>query len=106
MVDIYVLLVIFGVSLCLGGVLAGAVYLLKAACDWIREELKIKDMKEAMKDIVKVEKEDHLISPKFLKSLVATEFDKRYEAEKRRAKLEAEMDAMEETDILFKRSAE
>lgn len=69
-------------------------------------QLKIKDMKEAMKDIVKVEKEDHLISPKFLKSLVATEFDKRYESEKRRAKLEAEVDAMEETDILFKRSAE
>lgn len=69
-------------------------------------QLKIKDMKEAMKDIVKVEKEDHLISPKFLKSLVATEFDKRYGAEERRAKLEAEMDAMEETDILFKRSAE
>lgn len=69
-------------------------------------QLKIKDMKEAMKDIIKVEKEDHLISPKFLKSLVATEFDKRYGAEERRAKLEAEMDAMEETDILFKRSAE
>lgn len=69
-------------------------------------QLKIKDMKEAMKDIVKVEKEDHLISPKYLKSLVATEFDKRYESEKRRAKLEAEVDAMEETDILFKRSAE
>ena len=69
-------------------------------------QLKIKDMKEAMKDIVKVEKEDHLISPKFLESLVATEFDKRYESEKRRAKLEAEVDAMEETDILFKRSAE
>lgn len=69
-------------------------------------QLKIKDMKEAMKDIVKVEKEDHLISPKFLKSLVAAEFDKRYESEKRRAKLEAEVDAMEETDILFKRSAE
>lgn len=69
-------------------------------------QLKIKDMKEAMKDIVKVEKEDHLISPKFLKSLVATEFDLRFEAEKRRARLEAEVDAMEETDILFKRSAE
>ncbi len=69
-------------------------------------QLKIKDMKEAMKDIIKVEKEDHLISPKFLKSLVATEFDRRFEAEKRRARLEAEVDAMEETDILFKRSAE
>lgn len=40
MTDLYVLLVIFGVSLCLGGVLAGAAYLLKAVCDWIREELK------------------------------------------------------------------
>lgn len=40
MVDIYVLLVIFGVSLVLGGILAGVSYLLKVACDRIREELK------------------------------------------------------------------
>lgn len=40
MTDVYVLLVIFGVSLCLGGVLAGAAYLFKAVCDWIYEELK------------------------------------------------------------------
>ena len=40
MVDIYVLLVIFGVSLVLGGILAGVSYLLKVTCDRIREELK------------------------------------------------------------------
>lgn len=81
-------------------------HLRKTVEELVDLQLKIKDMKEAMKDIVEVEKEDHLISPKFLKSLVAIEFDKRYESEKRRAKLEAEVDAMEETDILFKRSAE
>nr|DAM57173.1 MAG TPA: Lipopolysaccharide assembly protein A domain [Caudoviricetes sp.] len=40
MVDIYVLLMIFGVSLVLGGILAGVSYLLKVVCDRIREELK------------------------------------------------------------------
>nr|DAH54650.1 MAG TPA: Lipopolysaccharide assembly protein A domain [Caudoviricetes sp.] len=40
MVDIYVLLVVFGVSLVLGGILAGVSCLLKAAYDRIREELK------------------------------------------------------------------
>lgn len=40
MIDIYVLLVIFGVSLVLGGILAGVTYLLKVVFDRIREELK------------------------------------------------------------------
>lgn len=66
-------------------------------------QLKIKDMKEAMKDIVKVEKEDHLISPKFLKSLVATEFDRRYAANKKVAALEEELEYVNECEILFKR---
>ncbi|EMB7054199.1 hypothetical protein VAG18_002891 [Escherichia coli] len=69
-------------------------------------QLQIKDLKEAIKDIVTVEKQDHSYSPKFIKSLVATEFDRRYEAEKRRAKIEEEVEHMTEADILFKRTVE
>lgn len=69
-------------------------------------QLQIKDLKDAIKDIILVEKQDHLYSPKFIKSLVATELDIRYEAEKRRAKIEEEVEHMSEADILFKRSVE
>lgn len=69
-------------------------------------QLQIKDLKEAIKDIVTVEKQDHSYSPKFIKSLVAAEFDRRYEAEKRRAKIEEEVGHMTEADILFKRTVE
>ncbi len=62
-----------------------------------------KDAASQFKDIVAVEKDSHNYDPKFIKTLVAAEFDRQYQAGKKRKNLEEQVEQMTEADILFGR---
>ncbi|WZX10670.1 hypothetical protein [Enterobacter phage EC152] len=62
-----------------------------------------KDAASQFKDIVAVEKDSHNYDPKFIKTLVAAEFDRQYQAGKKRKDLEEQVEQMTEADILFGR---
>lgn len=66
--------------------------------------IQLLDIKEQLKDIYKVEKEDHQICPKFLKAMVKRELDV-LNAEKKTAAIEAELEAFAEADVLSGRSS-
>lgn len=64
----------------------------------------IKGSQEDLKTVIAVAKEDQNIDPKFLKTLVKFEFDTQVTAEKKRAELEAQVEQVNELDILMGRS--
>lgn len=63
--------------------------------------LQIDALKEQYKDIVTVEKEDHLIDSKFFKNLVAVRFADEYKSRKARKEIEERAEMIEELDILM-----
>lgn len=63
-----------------------------------------KDAASQFKDIVAVEKDSHNYDPKFIKTLINAEFDRQYQAGKKRKELEDQVEQMTEADILFGRS--
>lgn len=78
--------------------------LAKTVTEIVDLKRQIADLNEQIKDIRKVEKDDHGISPKFLNSLAKREYDVRFEAEKKSAALDDELEVFNEADILFGRS--
>lgn len=65
-----------------------------------------KDAAEDLKNILAITKEDLLVDPKFLKTLINFEYDKQDAAEKKRAELDAKFEQLNELDILMGRSTE
>lgn len=63
-----------------------------------------KDAASQFKDIVAVEKENHNYDPKFIKAMINAEFDRQYQAGKKRKELEDQVEQMSEADILFGRA--
>lgn len=66
--------------------------------------LQISSLKEQLKDVYLVEKEDHNYSPKFLKSLVAIEYADQYDSKKKREQIEAAQETLATLDVLMGRS--
>lgn len=63
--------------------------------------LQIDALKEQYKDIVTVEKEDHMMDPKFFKELVKVRFADEYKSRKARKDIEEKAELIEELDILM-----
>ena len=76
----------------------------KTVMEAVDLKVKIKDFQSSLKDIRDVEKQDHTICPKFFNTLVNTEFDYQYAANKSRKALEDRVEQMTEADILMGRS--
>lgn len=66
--------------------------------------LQISSLKEQLKDVYVVEKEDHQYSPKFLKSLVSIEYADQYDSKKKREAIEAAQETLASLDVLMGRS--
>jgi hypothetical protein len=66
--------------------------------------LQISSLKEQLKDVYVVEKEDHQYSPKFLKSLVSIEYAEQYDSKKKREAIEAAQETLASLDVLMGRS--
>lgn len=64
----------------------------------------IKGAQEDLKTVVTRAKEDQAIDPKFLKTLIKFEYDSEVTAEKKRAELSAQVEQVNELDILMGRS--
>lgn len=63
--------------------------------------LQISSLKEQLKDVYVVEKEDHNYSPKFLKGLVAISYADQYDSKKKREKIETDQEMLVSLDILM-----
>ena len=63
--------------------------------------LQISSLKEQLKDVYLVEKEDHNYSPKFLKGLVAISYADQYDSKKKREKIETDQEMLTSLDILM-----
>lgn len=66
--------------------------------------LQISSLKEQLKDVYVVEKEDHQYSPKFLKSLVSIEYADQYDSKKKREAIEVAQETLASLDVLMGRS--
>lgn len=75
--------------------------LAKVMDELIEIEQSIKDLKEAKKSIIQVEKEDHEYSPKMINKYLKLEYSRRKDAEKVQADLEDSLEKDAELKILF-----
>ena len=75
----------------------------KSLEEYVAAMIRLDDSKSEMKDIVDVEKDTHNIDSKFFKTLALAEYDRQYEAEKKRKELEDKVEHFNEADILFGR---